>query len=73
MQVGHAISVPDSEGSHLLPDDLGPGEPVSGLRPLNKGYIVELGTGITREKLSKGGLDLDQKERLLIWSEACLQ
>ena len=31
--VGHALSVPDSEGSQLLPEDLGPGEPVSGLRP----------------------------------------
>ena len=26
-------SVPDSEGSQLLPEDLGSGEPVSGLRP----------------------------------------
>ena len=32
-QVGHALSVPDSEGSQLLPEDLGPVEPVSGLRP----------------------------------------
>ena len=32
-RVGHALSVPDSEGSHLLPEDLGSGEPVSGLRP----------------------------------------
>ena len=31
--VGHALSVADSEGSQLLPEDLGPGEPVSGLRP----------------------------------------
>ena len=29
----HTMSVPDSEGSQLLPEDLGPGEPVSGLRP----------------------------------------
>ena len=27
------VSVLDSEGSQLLPKDLGPGEPVSGLRP----------------------------------------
>ena len=27
-QVGHALSVPDREGRHLLPEDLGPGEPV---------------------------------------------
>ena len=32
-RVGHALSVPDSEGRHLLPEDLGSGEPVSGLRP----------------------------------------
>ena len=25
--------MPDSEGRHLLPEDLGSGEPVSGLRP----------------------------------------
>ena len=30
----------DSEGSHLLPDDLGPGEPVSGLRPLINGRFL---------------------------------
>ena len=29
--VGHALSVADSEGSQLLPEDLGSGEPVSGL------------------------------------------
>ena len=28
--------MPDSEGSHLLPKDLGSGEPVSGLRPYNE-------------------------------------
>ena len=27
------MSVPDREGSQLLPEDLGPGEPVSRLRP----------------------------------------
>ena len=32
-RVGHALSVPDSEGRHLLPEDLGSGEPVSGLWP----------------------------------------
>ena len=31
--VGHAMSVPDSERSQLVTEDLGPGEPVSGLRP----------------------------------------
>ena len=31
--LGLAMSVPDSEGSHLLPEDLGSGEPVSGLWP----------------------------------------
>ena len=28
-QVGHALSVPDREESHLLSEDLGSGEPVS--------------------------------------------
>ena len=28
-QVGHALSVPDREKSHLLSEDLGSGEPVS--------------------------------------------
>ena len=38
-------SVLDSEGSQILPEDLGPGEPVSGLRPLKsnrKGVLARL-------------------------------
>ena len=30
------MSVPDSEGSQLLPEDLGPGKPVSGIWPYKK-------------------------------------
>ena len=36
--------VPDSEGSQLLPEDLGSGEPVSGLRPLKRmNYVRQAG------------------------------
>ena len=35
-QVGHALSVPDREESHLLSEDLGSGEPVSRALAQNK-------------------------------------
>ena len=38
-QVGHALSVPDREESHLLSEDLGSGEPVSrASAPQKKGW-----------------------------------
>ena len=41
-QVGHALSVPDREGRHLLPEDLGPGEPV--VRTSVQKKIKKIGT-----------------------------
>ena len=46
MQVGHAISVLDSEGSHLLPDDLGPGSLCPGFGPKKK---IRSGPALTRK------------------------
>ena len=59
------MSVPDSEGSQLLPEDLGPGEPVSGLRPLKK--VISLSKqgnqGLVLLRLVEGSRKFRQNRR----------
>ena len=42
-QVGHALSVPDREESHLLSEDLGSGEPVSRASARKENYKQYVG------------------------------